>query len=338
MSFALSGAKRRRSASATVLLVLTYQFCMQLVSIITPSFNQARYLETTIQSVLSQDYPRLEYIVIDGGSNDGSVEIIKKYENHLAYWISEKDKGQADAINKGLARANGEILAWLNSDDYYLPNAISIAGKIFEENPDIGMVYGDMLAVDEHGQTINHLKYKQLSLEDLLCFQIIGQPAVFFRRETFEKAGGLETTFHFLLDHHLWIRIAQQGKILHVPQTWAAARYHAEAKNRVKAAEFGREAFRVFDWAKSQPELVSAFSTVERRARASAHRVNARYLLDGGQASAALKAWTRVLLIHPPTALARLNIFASALLNLSGLSTLRELVLRRRQRGFSGDQ
>ena len=311
---------------------------MKLVSIVTPSFNQARYLEATIQSVLSQDYPGVEYIVIDGASSDGSAEIIKKYENRLAYWVSEKDNGQADAINKGLARAKGDILAWLNSDDYYLPDTLSAAVKVFDENPDVVMTYGDMLAVDEYGKTINVLKYKQLTLEDLLCFQIIGQPAVFFRREAYEKISGLDTTFHFLLDHHLWIRIAQQGKILHVPQTWAAARYHAEAKNRAKAAEFGREAFRILDWGKSQPELSSAISSVERRARASAHRVDARYLLDGGQSFSALKAWVRALLIYPPTALARLNIFISALLNLSGLGKLREAVLQRRQRGYSNDK
>ncbi len=311
---------------------------MQLVSIVTPSYNQARYLETTIQSVLAQDYARIEYIVVDGASTDGSVEIIKNYQDHLAYWVSEKDNGQADAINKGLSRASGEILAWLNSDDYYLPNTISAAAKLFEENPDVAMLYGDMLAVDEHGQTINLLKYSQLSLEDLLCFQIIGQPSVFFRRAAYEKTGGLDPTFHFLLDHHLWIRLAQHGKILHVPQTWAAARYHAEAKNRAKAAEFGREAFRILGWVKSQSGLSEAVKRVERRARASAHRVDARYLLDGGKSISALSAWMRALFIHPPTALARLNILVSALLNLSGLSALRQLILRRRQRGFSGKE
>ena len=311
---------------------------MKLVSIITPSYNQVSFLEQTLRSVLEQDYPRIEYIVVDGASSDGSIDVIKKYADKLAWWVSEKDSGQAEAINKGLIRSNGEIVAWLNSDDYYLPNAISKVVEVFEANPDVVMIYGDMLAVDEHGQTINELKYKQLMLEDLLCFQIIGQPAVFFRREAYKKAGGLDTTFHFLLDHHFWIRIAQHGKILHVPQMWAAARYHVAAKNRAKAAEFGREAFRILDWAKHEVGLVDAVSSVERCARASANRVDARYLLDGGKPGSALGAWMRAFFIHPPTALARLNILVSALLHLSGLNALRDFILRLRKRAFSGEK
>jgi glycosyltransferase involved in cell wall biosynthesis len=303
-----------------------------LVSIVTPSLNQARYLEQTIRSVLDQDYPDLEYIVIDGASTDGSVEIIRKYEDRLAWWVSEKDSGQAEAINKGLVRAEGEIIAWLNSDDMYTPGALSQVVKTFEENPDAVLVYGNMLAVDENGETINVLKYDQLNLKDLLCFQIIGQPAVFFRRSALEKAGDLDPTYHFFLDHHLWLRIALQGQILHVDEILAAARYHPEAKNRARAAEFGRDAFRILDWAhQTQPGLASVLTGIERRALASAHRVDARYLLDGGQPWSALKAWMRALFIHPPTALARLNILVSALLHLSGLGTLREAYLKRRQ-------
>jgi hypothetical protein len=210
--------------------------------------------------------------------------------------------------------------------------------KCFEENPDLVMTYGDMLAVDGEGQAINVLKYKQLSLKDLLCFQIIGQPSVFFRRSALEKTGLLDTSFHYMLDKHMWIRLAQQGRILHVPQVWSAARYHAQAKNRARAAEFGREAFRVLDWAKTQPGLRQAVSGVERRALASANRYDSRYLLDGGQPLAALGAWFRALFIHPPTALARLNILISAFLELIGLSKLRSLILQRRQRKFSGDK
>jgi len=304
---------------------------MTLVSIITPSYNQAAYLEQTLLSVLNQDHAPIEYIVVDGASKDASVEIIKKYSDRLAYWVSEKDGGQAEAINKGFARATGEIIAWLNSDDYYLPGAVSAAVKIFEANPEVVLVYGNMLAVDEYGKTFNTLTYKQLTLEDLLCFQIIGQPAVFMRRSALQKTDGLDSTFHFLLDHFLWIQLAQHGKILHADQTWAAARYHAEAKNRAKAAEFGREAFRILEAVAQDKNLAPVLSKVERRSRASAHRVNARYLLDGGQPAAALSAWIRAFFIHPPTALARMNLFVSAILNLFGLGKLRSMVLRMRE-------
>ena len=181
---------------------------MTLVSIITPSYNQAAYLEQTILSVLEQDHLHIEHFVIDGASTDHSVDIIKKYSNRLAGWVSEKDNGQADAINKGFARATGEIIAWLNSDDYYLAGAVSAVVKIFEEHPEVVLVYGNMLAVDEHGKTFNALNYKQLTLEDLLCFQIIGQPSAFIRRSALQITGGLDPAFHFLLDHHLWIRLA----------------------------------------------------------------------------------------------------------------------------------
>jgi GT2 family glycosyltransferase len=308
---------------------------MPLVSIITPSFNQASYLEQTIQSVLNQDYADIETLVIDGGSTDGSVDIIKKYASRLAYWVSEKDSGQADAINKGMAHAKGDIVAWLNSDDYYLLGTVAAAVGAFDANPDVALVYADMLAVDERGQTFNTFRYKQLTLEDLLCFQIIGQPAVFMRRAAFEKAGGLDISYHFLLDHHLWIRIAAQGRILHIPQTWAAARHHAEAKNRAQAAAFGREAFRILESVERDIHLAPTLAKIKRRATASAHRVDARYLLDGGQPAASLAAWTHAFFIHPPTALARLNLFGSALLNLMGLGKLRETMLARRKSKFS---
>lgn len=305
---------------------------MTLVSIITPSYNQAKYLEQTITSVLEQSYPSIEYIVVDGKSKDDSIDIIKKYADKLAYWVSEKDKGQADAINKGFSRATGEIIAWLNSDDYYLPGAVQAVVKVFEENPDIVLVYGNMLAVNEHGVTFNTMNYRQLTLKDLLCFNIIGQPAVFMRRSALQQTSGLDATFHFLLDHLLWIQIAKQGKILHVNQTWAAARYHAEAKNVSKAAEFGREAFRILETIAQDKDLAKALLSVDRRAHASAFRVDARYLLDGGYPAKALQQWFRALFIHPPTALGRMNIFVSSLLNLLGLSFMRRKILEIREK------
>ncbi|HSR21563.1 MAG TPA: glycosyltransferase family 2 protein [Anaerolineales bacterium] len=304
---------------------------MTLVSIITPSFNQAAFLQQTLNSVLQQDHHDLEYLVVDGGSRDGSVDIIRQSASRLAWWVSEPDSGQADAINKALAHARGEVVAWLNSDDYYLPGTVRAAARVFQVHPDAVLVYGNMLAVDEANRITNKLVYQQVSLEDLMCFRIIGQPAAFIRRSALEAVGGLDTSLHMLLDHQLWIRLATVGRMIHVGETWAAARYHPRAKNRASARDFGREAFRILEWMSKEPSLAPVFPDVRNRARASAHRVDARYLVDGGLPLEALKAWLRALLLHPPTALTRVNLLGSALLQLAGLESIRQRVLRRRQ-------
>ena len=306
---------------------------MTLISVITPSYNQAAFLRQTLRSVLDQDYAEVEYVVVDGGSADESLGIIMEHAGRLAWWVSEPDAGQADAINKGLAHVHGEIVAWLNSDDQYLPGTLTAVAHAFEDNPDVALVYGNMQAVDETGAMTNTLTYKQLSLEDLLCFQIIGQPAAFMKRTAVAAVGGLDTDFHLLLDHQLWIRLARFGRILHVDQTWAAARYHASAKNRARAVEFGKEAFRILEWAAQEPGLAAVLERVSRRARAAAHRVDARYLVDGDHPAAALRAWLRALRLHPPTALSRPNLLASALLELLGLGAIRKgLIQERRER------
>lgn len=295
---------------------------MQLVSIITPSCNQARYLEQTIRSVLGQDYPCIEYIVIDGASADGSVELIQKYEDRLAYWVSEKDRGQADAINKGLARATGDIIAWLNSDDFYFPGAVASAVKAFEAHPDAGLVYGDTVAVDENGEFIHFPKSAQWKPEDLLTFHILGQPAVFMRRDVLSNAGFLDPSFHFLLDHHLWIRMASHAPMVYVPERWAAGRFHEAAKNVAQAAKFGEEAFRILDWAKSDPRVSGALRQVSRQSRAAALRINGRYLLDAGKAWESFKSYARSFLTHPFTALVEWKRIVFAFLSLFGLGFL----------------
>ncbi|HET6845577.1 MAG TPA: glycosyltransferase family 2 protein [Anaerolineales bacterium] len=303
---------------------------MTLVTVITPSFNQGAFLQKTLDSILGQDYPHLECIVVDGGSSDNSLDIIRANAARLAWWVSEPDAGQAEAINKGLLHAHGDIVAWLNSDDYYLPGSVRSAALALQGDPGAAFVYGNVQAVDADGRTINMLRYPQVSLRDLLCFSIIGQPAVFMRRRAVEAAGGLDPRFHLLLDHQLWIRLAGIGTLRHVNETWAAARYHPGAKNLVQARLFGAEAFQILKWAESDPALAPVLLTVHDQARASAYRVDARYLLDAGKPVGALRAWFKAFFIHPGTALKRLNILGSAILELIGLGVVRRKALQQR--------
>ncbi|MBE0696775.1 MAG: glycosyltransferase [Anaerolineaceae bacterium] len=309
---------------------------LPLVTVITPSFNQADFLEETIQSVLSQDYPNLEYFIFDGGSTDGSVDIIQKYSHRLAGWVSEKDKGQAEAINKGFARAAGSVVAWINSDDYYLPGAISAAVAALEASPTAALVFGDVVSVDAASKIFNVMTYGPWGLDELLQFNIIGQPGVFMRRAALERAGYLDSSYHFMLDHHLWLRIAQQAPLIYVPQRWAAARYHAAAKNVSQAPGFAREAYRIVDWMPSQPGLAQHYQRLRRRIWAGAHRINGHYLLDAGQPGPALKAYIKGLWSSPAVILPeyRRILFAVASLFIN-VNRLRAAYLERRRRNYA---
>lgn len=206
---------------------------MPTVSIITPSFNQARYLEATIQSVLTQDYPRIEYIIVDGGSTDGSVNIIKKYADRLAWWVSEKDKGQTDAINKGFASATGQILAWLNSDDTYEPGAVGKAVKYLLGHPEVGMVYADCNFINENGNVIGKFGAAQTDYRGLREGYVhIPQQTMFFRAELWKQVGPLDPSFYFAMDYDLWTRIAAKSAMKYLAgQTWANFRMHSSGKS-----------------------------------------------------------------------------------------------------------
>lgn len=306
---------------------------LPLVTIITPSYNQAIFLEETIQSVLSQNYPNLEYFIIDGGSTDGSVEIIRKYADRLAWWVSEKDKGQGDALNKGFSRANGSIIAWINSDDYYLPGAITAAVNALQASPEAGMVFGDVISIDAAGVPFNIMTFAPWGLDELMQFNIIGQPGVFMRHEVLKRAGYLDISYHYLLDHELWLRVAQQASIRYVPQRWAAARYHSLAKNVSQTSFYGPEAYRIVEWMSTHPILAPRFQRLRRKIWAGAHRINGHYLLDGGQSWPALKAYLKGLISSPSVILPeyRRILFAAASLVVN-VESLRKSYLERRKK------
>jgi glycosyltransferase involved in cell wall biosynthesis len=210
-----------------------------LVSIVTPSFNQGHFLEETILSVLKQDYPRIEYMVIDGGSNDGSVDIIRKYESSLAYWVSEKDNGQTHAISKGWKRCGGEIIAWINSDDtYVIPNAISEVVKGFQQNPEWAMLYGDSWYIDEHSNIIkeregyiNKRTAIPFDINSLLISNQVPQPATFLKREAVIEVGGLDETLYNVMDFDLWCKIGLRYPVGNLHNIYLCNfRFHKDSK------------------------------------------------------------------------------------------------------------
>jgi len=204
---------------------------LPLVSIVTPSFNQAHYLESTILSVLEQDYPNIEYIIVDGGSSDGSLEIIRRYANRLAWWVSEKDNGQTDAINKGFNRMKGDILAWLNSDDTYEKNVVREAVSYLQEKPEVGLVYGGANFIDENGRIIGHFPAAQTNYRRLRQGYVhIPQQSAFWRADLWRKVGPLDPSFFFAMDYDLWVRLAALAPVQYLPRLWANFRLHTQGK------------------------------------------------------------------------------------------------------------
>jgi glycosyltransferase involved in cell wall biosynthesis len=198
-----------------------------LVSVVTPSLNQARFIRETIESVLTQSYPSIEYLVMDGGSTDGTVEILKSYGDRFA-WVSEPDGGQTQAINKGWRRARGAILAYLNSDDTYLPGAVATAVAALAAHPEVGAVYGEGYHVDERGRVIERYLTEPFDMTRLAMTCFICQPTVFLRREVVERVGFLDESRRYCMDYDLWIRVARVSSFLHVPDYLATTRVHPE--------------------------------------------------------------------------------------------------------------
>lgn len=219
-------------------------------TVVTPTYNQGAFIEKTIDSVLSQGYPNLEYIIIDGGSKDSTVEIIKKYERHLAYWVSEPDRGQSHAINKGMGRASGQYLTWLNSDDWYLPDTVHEFVELFRSNPNAGVVVGTGQKVDENNNVVYRKEPNTPLTVDTLYGWLSGgnfmQPSSAFTSDAWAQCGPLDENEHIAMDLDFWLRLAIAGYTFAVTdKLLSIALAHSEAKTTAFLGRMRAEAMLV---------------------------------------------------------------------------------------------
>jgi GT2 family glycosyltransferase len=203
------------------------------ISVVVPSFNQAAFLERTLRSILDQQYPNLELIVIDGGSQDKSVEIIRKYEQHISYWVSEPDGGQTLGLIKGFKRATGEIQCWLNSDDLFWGSCLFEVAEQFSKRPEVDAIYGDTIWIDEQDR---HLRvHREIGFNRFLwlyTYNYVPGMSLFWRKKIYDRVGGLDGKFNLSMDADLIIRFAESGTFKHVRRTWSCCRFYPEQKMR----------------------------------------------------------------------------------------------------------
>lgn len=231
-------------APAVLILVskLDMSRILPKISIITPSYNQAEFLERTIKSVLDQNYPNLEYIIIDGGSTDGSVDIIKKYADRLAYWVSEPDQGQTNAINKGIKIATGEWIAWQNSDDMFCPGSFASLAAASDRNPDADLIIGDINLIDRYDKVLRDIRYVKPSYWAMLAEgMVLVNQAAFWRRRVHTKVGLLNESLHFAFDYDWFLRLTMRHRGVHVNEIWGEYRLHDATKTANQQQRFLEE-------------------------------------------------------------------------------------------------
>lgn len=301
------------------------------VTIVTPSYNQAEFIEATIRSVALQNYPNLEYFVVDGGSTDGTLEVLRRYDGVIDWWVSEPDRGQADAINKGWRRATGDYLWWLNSDDFLLPGALCMAVNALEDRPAAALVFGDLVYIDEHGMIRGAEMYRDVDFRAVVeQARWISQPGGLMRRSSFERAGYLDTTLHFQMDRDYWYRLGLTGDLQYLPRPLAAFRIHSKSKTNSIAKVAARDMLAITESFFSRPDLPPQVRGWQWHARAEALRYAAFAWYGGGDARRSLSQLLAAIARKPSlflrsdvrSLLVRATIFA-----LAGAKT--QLVLRR---------
>lgn len=272
-----------------------------LVSIVTPSYNQAAFLEETIHSVLEQDYDRLEYLVIDDGSSDGSAEIIRRFEDRLAWWMVQENAGQAVTVNRGLAKAQGSILGFLSSDDLLLPGAVSRLVAALESDPGAVLAYGDAIYIDEgsrrtgivHASDWDPARYARTGR------QPIPQPASLFTRRGWELAGPLNERAWALFDSELYLRLSTVGRMIRISEPVAAFRLHPESKQLSRRERMGAECVRYADEFFGSDALPKALRPYARNARATFYRRGALSWYAAGDIPRARRLFLRSLVLSP---------------------------------------
>lgn len=216
------------------------------ITVVTPSYNQAEFLEATIQSVLDQNYPNLEYLVIDGGSTDGSVDIIKKYQSKISYWMSEPDGGQVEAINKGLRLATGDWVTWQNSDDIFYLNAFSGLAKAIPRHPKADLIIGNMMLIDRQGQNLRDVHYVTPSYNAMLAEgMVLTNQAAFWRCSVHQEVGYLDETLNCSFDFEWFLRLLKAKRAAHVNEMWGCYRLHEETKTHMLVNCFAEERERI---------------------------------------------------------------------------------------------
>jgi glycosyltransferase involved in cell wall biosynthesis len=272
-----------------------------LVSIVTPSFNQATFLEETIRSVLEQDYVNVEYFVVDGGSTDGSVEIIERYADRLAWWTSEPDRGQADALNKGFARAGGEYLGWLCADDTLLPGAVARLVEVLDADPSLVVAYGDAVYTDERSERKDPaLSGEWDPVRMVREAQVRNQqPASLYRRRGWEAAGPLNELAWYYLDYEFTVRLAGVGMGAHVPETIATYRIHTSAKSIGDPVRKARDAIRCAERFMTSDHVPPELRPYARDGRAALHRIAADNFYAALELGPARRAYARSAALAP---------------------------------------